>query len=135
MLSARLGLSFGVALILAHLYLMFASLQGAKADLEVTDKMRKLATIVIQNFPDRKSLSDESFWKIIGRAGNPMQDSWGSSFQLEMRGRDFYWRSSGPDRISGSRDDLIVKVPFVDGPPPDLGPPEGYTGFPGTDAK
>lgn len=136
MLSARIAALAGALLVVFHLYLMFLSLREARESLVVTEKMRRLATIVIQNFPDRKGLSDEAFWKIISRPGDPMLDPWGSAFRLETRAKnEFFWRSAGADRRAGTADDLEVKVPFVDGPPPDLGPPEGYTGFPATDAK
>jgi|GEM_PF-4683490 len=135
MLNVRIAAAGSVLLILFHLFLMFSSLKEARESLVVNEKMRRLATITIQNFSDRKGLSDEAFWKIISRPGDPMLDSWGGAFWLERRGREFFWRSSGADRLRSTRDDLEVKVPFVDGPPPDLGPPEGYTGFPATDAK
>jgi hypothetical protein len=136
MLSVRIAAAAGALLILVHLFLMFDSLRDARNNLLVTEKMRRLATIVIQNFPDRKGLSDEAFWKIIGRPGDPMRDHWGGVFRLEPRGKnEFVWCSNGPDQLPGTRDDLEQKVPFVDGPPPDLGPPEGYTGFPAMDAK
>lgn len=135
MLSVRLAAVSGCLLLLAHLFLMFTSFREAREGIAAIEKMRKLATIVIQNFPDRNALSDESFWKSLGREGEPIKDSWDMGFRLEPRGRSFFWKSAGADRVFGTRDDLEVTVPFVDGPAPDLGPPEGYTGFPATDAK
>ena len=136
MLSARIAAAAALLLILAHLFLMFASLKDARQNLLTIGKMRRLATIVIQNFPDRKGLSDEAFWKIISRPGDPMRDSWEGAFRLESRAQnEFVWRSNGADRLPGTKDDLEVKVPFVDGPASDFNAPEVNIGFPARDAK
>jgi len=135
MLSVRIAALIGGLLVLAHLFLMFTSLRDEREGILAIEKMRKLASIAIQNFPDRKVLSDRTFWKSLGREGDPIKDSWETGFRLEHRGGGFFWKSAGADRAFGTRDDLEVKVPFVDGPAPDLGPPEGYTGFPAMDAK
>jgi len=138
MLSARIAAAAAFVLIAAHLFLMAISLQDARESVLDTQKMRKLATLVIQNFPDRQNISESAFWKVIGRPGEPMLDSRGNAFQLKPRlktGREeYFWRSAGADRLLGTRDDLEVQVPFANGPQPDLIPPDA-TGSPALDAR
>lgn len=126
-----------LALVALHLGLMFASLAQAKKHVEANQKMRKLATLTIQNFPDRLHLTHESFWTALGRTGSPMLDPWGSAFQLEARGKNsFAWHSSGADRQHGTGDDLEMQVPFASGPAEsDIGFPEAPMGAPVIDAK
>jgi hypothetical protein len=118
MLSARLfGLVCSV-LLAAHLYLMLSSLRDGMRAVETEDKLRRLCAVTAQNFPAHEGLTEEAFWKHLGRAGNPMQDSWGEGLRLEAKGaKEFFWRSAGPDRAFGTSDDLERRVPKVGATP------------------
>lgn len=135
---AQSAAAVGCLLIGAHLWLMAGSLLGAMAEREETEKLRKLATITLQQFSDPNALSEKEFWKSIGRA-EPMVDSWGSPYRLERRDSlgkpEFFWRSPGPDGRLGTPDDLEVQVPFVEGKTPDWSTLEKDHGFPAIDAK
>ena len=117
---------------------MMASLQRARAELAEAEKLRKLATITLQQFSDPNALSEKEFWKSIGRA-EPMVDSWGSPYRLERRDSagkpEFFWRSPGPDGRFGSPDDIEMQVPFVEGKAQDWSTLEKDHGFPAIDAK
>lgn len=99
----------------------------ARSVLAETQKLRRLATISLQNFSDINGLNEKEFWKLIQREA-PMVDSWGSPYRLAKRQRDgkieAYWVSAGPDLAVGTPDDVQVKVPFREGPPLNLSWPE-----------
>jgi hypothetical protein len=118
MISARLFALAASFLLLAHIYLMLESLSQARRAVDTLDKMRKLAAIAAHNFPDQAELSDEAFWKYLNRANDPMNDAWGGKLSLEARegqgGREFFWRSAGPDRVRSTGDDLERKVVWAD---------------------
>lgn len=119
MASARLFAAAACALIGFHFYLMLATVKSASDTVVAREKMRRLSALVMQNFSGRGHLTDELFWKEIGRPADPMVDPWGSGFQLSRRENgekpEFFWRSAGPDRQMGTRDDLESKVPLSEG--------------------
>jgi hypothetical protein len=105
--------------------------------------MRRLAALVIQDYPDRQPPTQEGnrdFWRHLGRKG-PITDAWGLPFVLERReqaggGAIFVWRSAGPDQLWDTADDLEVVVPYADKPkgqpdfdaaPPSAGNSEGLS--------
>ena len=84
--------------------------------LRAREQMRRLAALTIRNFPDRNVEGAELFWRSI-RRDQPIQDPWGTDYHLDGEAgvgeKKFYWRSAGPDRSFGTRDDLAVEVPYA----------------------
>ena len=103
-----------------HLFWIYRDMCDARDSLECLSSLRRLAALTIRNFPARDLDSPELFWKAIGREGSPMRDVWGMEYRLSSREesgkRLFFWASAGPDRRFGSRDDLLVAVPYPTGP-------------------
>lgn len=136
--AARVAAAAGLLLIVFHLWLMAGSLKRVRAELEEKEKIRRLVTITLQNFADRRLLNEKEFWSLINRQ-EPMEDAWGTPYRLvkiELAGgEEVFWRSAGADRAFGTGDDLEVQVPYVDGPPREFAPLPAEQAPPAIDAK
>ena len=127
-LAPRLAAVAAIILLAGHFYGFYRTVHDAKQSLDTRQHLRRLAALTIRNFPARDLESPDLFWQSIGREGKPMQDVWGGEYRLtvqeEKSKRRYFWASAGPDRVFGNRDDIVVEVPYPDGPGtlPDLGP-------------
>jgi hypothetical protein len=105
------------ALMSVHLVWAFQGIAAEKNVIFAKENLRKLGSLTVRYFPDKKIEGGEAFWKSIGRPGNPMKDPWGGDFLLEKRDEGsrsfFYWYSAGPDRVQGTKDDLEFLVPYA----------------------
>ena len=114
--GAALG---GLALLLLHLWGLAGDWRSARDSAEARENLRRLAALTVRNFPERNLGSAGVFWQAIGREGNPMRDLWGEEYRVERReetgGRSYFWRSAGSDRLFGTQDDLVERVPYPEG--------------------
>ena len=129
-LFARAAAVAAVAITVVHLFWIIQGLRDAQMGFGARASLRKLAALTIRNFPDRNLDSAELFWKSIGREGDPMHDAWGTEYRMTSQDgagqKVYFWSSAGPDRRFGTRDDVIVTVPYPNGAltSPDLAPGE-----------
>ena len=129
-LVARGAALLVVVLTVAHLLWIYQGLRSSRDGMKVRESLRRLSALTIRNFPERNLDSPDTFWKAIGREGNPMLDSWGTEYRVssreEKKQRIYSWASAGPDRNFGTPDDIVVDIPYPSGPlsSPDLAPGE-----------
>jgi len=81
-------------------------------EMATTSEMNRVANDLMayrrENFgrlPDRRQFPT---WLEDQYSGGANRDSWGNAYDYLPSRRDFELRSSGPDRVRGSADDLVV---------------------------
>jgi hypothetical protein len=110
------------ALSVSHLYLMGSRLETERRKLEAQEDLLRLRKVTLRVFGGGRKPTAEVFWRTVERT-EPLKDPWGSPYLLDSSFEDILeWRSAGPDRRFHTADDILSRIPFLEGM--ELIPPE-----------
>lgn len=98
-----------IFLCLGLTYFIFQRFKEDKYRRMAQADLRRLALATDRIFSEKRIFIAADFWRELGRA--PLKDPWGGEYLLELRNtQEYFWKSSGPDRASGTLDDLVEPV-------------------------
>lgn len=106
----NLLISIFVLLTLLALFGFYSGIKEEKSVIETKEELRRLSAVSLRMFKGKTPPTEAIFWKELGRA--PMKDHWGQDYRLESGAAGILWRSSGPDRLLHTSDDIVVPVLF-----------------------